>query len=83
MVSFDNIKEGDNFVNVGDLLDPIPIFLNYKQGDTMLKSSSYKIIAHRPLNGKSIIPSIQLLPELKINNSDSFPTWFDGTDYVY
>ena len=82
-VSFNKIQEGDNYVNPCDLLDMIPISLDYHKEDNTINSYCVKILAHRPLNGASVIPSIELLPELKLDKPDTFPVSFDGTNYKY
>lgn len=82
-VSFGKIQEGDNYVNPCDLLDMIPIYLDYRKSDAMFNNYCVKILAHRPLNGAVQIPSIELLPELKLDKPDTFPISFDGVNYKY
>jgi len=82
-VSFEKIEYGDPYVDPCDLLDPITIYLEHYENNKMFNSYCRKIIAHRPLNGAPEIPSIRLLPELKLDKTDTFPNNFDGKDYIY
>ena len=83
LVSFDKIEYGDPYVNPCDALDITPIYLNHYEGNKMFNNHCLKIVAHRPLNGANIIPSIKLLPELKLDKPDTFPTYFSDGSYKF
>lgn len=69
------------YYNPIDLIDLIPI--NYTEDGLTPNEYCVLVSAHRPLNGRVKIDGISLLPELKIESSDSFPIWFDGSEYRY
>ena len=79
--TLDKIEPNSWYYNPVDLLDLIPIF--YTEDGSCNNQDCVKIVSHRPLNGYPVIDGLPLLPELKIKLPNTFPRWFDGSDYQY